>query len=76
MFSNPKTGRPHAKNIQAHDKKIKNLEKSFYVYLSFDQKADNRFHDPFDKNKKYWDAVKKDARKLAEIAYKHFYETK
>ena len=48
------------------------LTKRFYTYLCYDQKSDLRFHDPSPNNKDYWDRVKKDAYRLAEIAIEDF----
>lgn len=44
------------------------LEHSLYTYLCYDQKTTTKFENPFDK--KHWDVVKQDAKKMAELALK------
>lgn len=47
---------------------MNNLEKVIATYLQYDQKADDRWHDPSPDNKDYHDRVKKDAENIAKIA--------
>ena len=53
---------------EEHKKVIReNLEQRFYTYLCYDQKAHRKFEDPSSKNVQYWERVKQDAKRMADL---------
>ena len=44
------------------------LAEAIYNYLAYDQKADERWHSPSPKNEEYWNKVKIDSERIADIA--------
>jgi len=43
------------------------LTERFYTYLCYDQKANTKWQDPSKKNAQYWDKVRKDAERMANL---------
>jgi len=44
-----------------------NLDQRFYTYLCYEQKAHSKFEDPSKKNAQYWERVKLDAKRMADL---------